>query len=206
MERERHGFVTFWLFLLIVVHAIVGIRYFVTYSASGEQTFLYLGLLSIAAIAAPVLLLCWQKIGFWLFLVTQIAIIVLIYTAASAGLIQIQSSGVFGLNIIILWRVLKLEKDGNSAWDYMSGKTVLKKPVNKKCRQCGNIYSVYLNACPKCGSSLYEESSQETTSLSQLKDTTPLFAPVAGDTWVCKNCNEVNRSTASLCKGCGEYR
>jgi hypothetical protein len=75
---------------------------------------------------------------------------------------------------------------------------------NKKCRQCGNIYSGSLSSCPKCNFSLYEETNQRI-------DVTisPIVAPINanyGDTWTCKKCNEINLNTAPTCKGCGAYK
>jgi len=74
---------------------------------------------------------------------------------------------------------------------------------NKKCRQCGTIYSGSLSSCPKCNFSLYEETNQS------IGGTNPNTSPIYGnhgDTWVCKKCNESNPITASTCKGCGEYK
>jgi RNA polymerase subunit RPABC4/transcription elongation factor Spt4 len=82
----------------------------------------------------------------------------------------------------------------------------------KKCSSCNTEYTSSNEVCPNCGSSLYEEISnkQKKISGSESKGNAngfkPLSASVSGDTWVCKKCNEVNRSTSSSCKGCGEYR
>jgi len=167
---ERHGFVTFWLVLLIVSNAIYGGIYFFSPNTAGITAYIYLGVLSMAAVAASVLLLCWKKIGFWLFLGIQIICVPLVI---SIGVNRVQ--GVIGfLSVIILWRVLHINKNGYSTWDYLTNKN-----INKKT------------------------SSEET---SQKQEYKPLFTPVSGDTWVCKKCNEINSSTSSSCKGCGEYR
>ena len=72
---------------------------------------------------------------------------------------------------------------------------------NRKCRQCGAIYSGSYSSCPKCKSSLYEETNQSINNSS----TAPINANY-GDTWTCKKCNEVNPNTRPTCKGCGEYK
>lgn len=79
----------------------------------------------------------------------------------------------------------------------------------KKCSSCNTEYTVSNDVCPNCGSSLYEEirkKQKENISKGCANGFKPLSAPVSGDTWVCKKCNEINRSTSSSCKGCGEYR
>ncbi|WP_461255073.1 DUF6560 family protein [Treponema sp. R80B11-R83G3] len=76
--------------------------------------------------------------------------------------------------------------------------------IGKKCMQCNTVYSVSDRVCPNCRSPLFQEIIQERTSQSQ--GYKPLFAPVSGDTWVCKKCEQVNSSNSSICKGCGEYK
>ena len=170
MKRERHGFVTFWLFFILVCNAIYGGIYFYRAFTEGNITFFYLGILSLAAVAAAVLLLCWKKIGFWLFLGVQI---VCIPINISLGVNKIQSiAGI--VSVIILLGILKISKNGRSTWDYLSNKNLDENPSS--------------------------------AAQSQLNESKPLFTPVSGDTWVCKKCSEVNSSTSSSCRGCGEYR
>jgi len=75
--------------------------------------------------------------------------------------------------------------------------------TNRKCRQCGTIFSSSNSSCPKCNCSFFEETNQSS-------DTT--ISPIApinanyGETWVCKKCGDTNPVTASTCKGCGEYK
>ena len=82
----------------------------------------------------------------------------------------------------------------------------------KKCSSCNTEYTGSNDVCPNCGSSLYEDISKKRKEISGSESKgnangfKPLSASVSGDTWVCKKCNEVNRSTSSSCKGCGDYR
>ena len=74
---------------------------------------------------------------------------------------------------------------------------------NKKCRQCGTIYSSSFSSCPKCNFSLYEETNQ---SIDVTISQNPPISVNYGDTWTCKKCNEKNPNTAPTCKGCGGYK
>lgn len=72
---------------------------------------------------------------------------------------------------------------------------------NKKCRQCGAIFSVSQSFCPKCNSSLYEETNQSIdASISPIGPINVNY----GDTWTCKKCGEKNPRTSTFCKDCGE--
>jgi len=104
----------------------------------------------------------WFKIGFWIFLGVQIVNVPL---CLMAGIGKIQSLfGVF--SAALLWLFLRIPKDGNSGWDYLSGNyTTIREAEttkkNKKCRMCNTIYTGSLLACPVCSSSLYEETTEE---------------------------------------------
>jgi ribosomal protein L40E len=71
--------------------------------------------------------------------------------------------------------------------------------ANKKCRQCGTIFSCYATFCPKCNSEYTDQSINTTNS-----PITPINTNY-GDTWTCKKCNEINPKTSPKCKGCGSY-
>jgi hypothetical protein len=170
MNRERHGFVTFWLLLIAVSNAIFCGIYFYRTFTTGNISYFNIGFLSLVAVAASILLLCWIKIGFWIFLAVQILCIPI---NISLGVNKIQS--VTGLlSVIILGGILRMSKNGRTAWDYLSSKNIDEKPSS--------------------------------ADQGQLKETKPLFTPVSGETWVCKKCGELNSSTSSSCKGCGEYK
>jgi len=204
---ERHGFVTFWLVLGVIVCSLAGYGYLFYPNIAMQSLYGYRassGLLSLIGILLAIcavcyiLLLCWKKIGFWLFVV-DIIIQSILFVIIGAGFGQALFSIV---TVAILWGVLHIRKNGISTWDYLSGNyTYEETSTNKKCRQCNTVYTSSRSTCPNCGSSLYEETNQK-----QVSEYKPISTPISGDTWVCKNCNEVNRSTSSSCKGCGEYR
>jgi hypothetical protein len=75
--------------------------------------------------------------------------------------------------------------------------------TNRRCRQCGTIFSSSNSSCPKCNCSFFEETNQSTDT------TSPPIVPINanyGDTWTCKKCGDKNPLTAPTCKGCGEYK
>jgi RNA polymerase subunit RPABC4/transcription elongation factor Spt4 len=69
---------------------------------------------------------------------------------------------------------------------------------DKKCRSCGKMFSGSYSACPYCGSSSYEETTEKVMPISPIVN--------VGDSWVCKKCSERNPNTSSTCKGCGAYK
>jgi len=169
MNRERHGFVTFWLLLLAVSNAIYGGIYFYNTFTTGSTTFINLGILCMVAVVASILLLCWIKIGFLLFLIAQILCIP-INIFLSLGGNKAQSIIGF-VSVIILWRVLQIQKNGYSAWDYLSNKKIKEKtssddqsqlkdtkplfsPVSGDtwvCKKCNEVNSSASSSCKGCG-------------------------------------------------------
>ena len=62
-----------------------------------------------------------------------------------------------------------------------------------KCKNCKKLFSNTYSGCPHCGSSLYETLKSETNQR---------------ETWVYIYiyCDEKNRITSSICKGCGKFK
>lgn len=100
--------------------------------------------------------------------------------------------------VAIYWVVLQIRRNGISTWNYLTN-NYKSKNIKKKCIQCGLIYFVTISVCPDCGHGSYEE----TTRIINTGRSSPITAPVYGDTWICKKCYEGNVSTF-LCKRCGE--
>jgi hypothetical protein len=131
LKKERHGCVTAWLVLLIIVNAIISFIYLFrneTLQLSVSPTLIILfGLIGIANIVFAILLLSWKKIGFFGFIISSIiALILNLY----AGLGTFQSiAGLFG--VIILYAILSIKKDGISAWDNLFDKTKLHVKIPK---------------------------------------------------------------------------
>ena len=121
----------------------------------------------------------------WFCLLVCIVSGLIVYFTQLEGGPELQSGAYMIITGWIVAFIGQLVPDSNSANSNRRGGYY----SNKKCRQCGNIYSGSNSLCPKCNSSLYEETNLSTYS---------------GETWVCKKCNTQNKITASFCKDCGE--
>jgi ribosomal protein L40E len=103
-----------------------------------------------------------------------------------------------GFSVVLFFQFISIFTD-NSSNSYNRSRY----SSNKKCRQCGIIYSGSNSSCPKCNYSLYEETNQSIdASISPIAPINKNY----GDAWTCKKCNETNPVIASTCKGCGEYK
>jgi len=118
--KQRHGFVTAWLILMIIGNSSTALFYLFAgdimalnfpNGISLSMRILY-AVLSIANVIFSAILFNWKKIGFWGY--TLIAIVVSI-TNVTIGVEIMQS--VFGLaGIAILYGVLQIKKDNITAW------------------------------------------------------------------------------------------
>lgn len=121
VSKQRHGCVTAWLVLMLVVNSLTALLYLffsdmVTSALPAEVSpslILALGLVGIANVVFAVLLLRWKKIGFWGFLITSVATLLI---NMNMGVSIVQS--MFGLvGIAILYGILQIKGNGKSAWE-----------------------------------------------------------------------------------------
>jgi ABC-type multidrug transport system permease subunit len=119
--KQRHGCVTAWLVLMIFANSLTAVIYLfasdmIIKNLPGNVStpmLILLGIIGIGNIVFSVLLFQWKKVGFWGFLLTSIASLII---NLSIGLGIGQS--VIGLvGIAILYGVLQIKKDNVSAWD-----------------------------------------------------------------------------------------
>jgi len=160
---ERHGFVTFWLVMGVIVCSI-GSYVFLFYPNYAMQS-LYLqgyrvssGLLSIIGILTAIdiicfiLLLCWKKIGFWLHII-NIFIQIILFIKVGAGFGQALLSIVA---IVILWGILHIRKNGISTWDYLTDK-IKENKTNQVNEPVINNFSDNYKKCPFCAEEIKKE-------------------------------------------------
>ena len=120
IQKERHGCVTAWLVVMIVINSITAIIYlfandFITDSLPGNSTIMIilLGLFGIANIVFAVMLLQWKKLGFWGFVLSSAAVLI-INLSIGVGIGQ----SVMGLvGIFILYGILQIKKGNTTAWE-----------------------------------------------------------------------------------------
>lgn len=120
-SKERHGCVSAWLWIAIISNLGYGIYYaaamFAAYTTSSMS--LGFGLLSILAtlnVLGSILLMRWNKCGFYVFLVSSV-----LAALVNLGVLKLEPyfliSGIFA--ILIWWGILQIKKDGISAWSLL---------------------------------------------------------------------------------------
>ena len=117
--HERNGFVTFWLWMILVANMIGAVIAFFPKTMWGsnypDQYVAFSvasGVFGLVTVFGAQLLLSWKKIGFVVILVSSIC----------NGLIALFTSGSFPVGIIglvILWMILQLKKNGKSCWEQL---------------------------------------------------------------------------------------
>lgn len=118
--KERHGCVNAWLWIVIISNLGLGIYYAtMMFSAYTNTMSLGFGLLSILAtlnVLGAILLMRWNKCGFYLFVVSSI-----LAALVNFGVLNLEPvvliSGLFA--ILIWWGVLQIKKDGVPAWSLL---------------------------------------------------------------------------------------
>ena len=118
--KQRHGCVTAWLIYMIIANALSGLIYIIAGDKVKEAmqvdltgiNIVSMALLSFANVVFAVMLLKWQKMGFWGFVITSIAGV---FVNLSIGLGVSQSIlGLIGIGI--LYAILQIPKEKVSAW------------------------------------------------------------------------------------------
>lgn len=120
--KKRHGFVTFWLWLLMISNAVFAI--FMIYAATSSTMILSLILallLPLLNIAGSILLLNWKKLGYWLILAVPFLyflITIFSHTSASDALTVLVQDLIFVP--LVLFAILQIKKDGVSCWKQLN--------------------------------------------------------------------------------------
>lgn len=134
--KQRNGCITAWLWFAIIANIGMAIFYAVSmFSAYSTEMALGFGICSIFGVInvlGAILLMRWNKTGFYLFLVsslicTVVNVFVLKMSAATA------ISSVFA--IVIWWAILQAKKDGVSAWSQLE--------TGWDYKHCRHIYQIF---------------------------------------------------------------
>jgi hypothetical protein len=121
MEKQRHGCVTAWLFLMIVINSLTSVIYLFFGDVVKEKIpdistslLLLLAFLSLSNVFFAAMLLRWKKLGFWGFVITSVAAFIL-NLMMGLGIFQ----SVFGMTgLLILYAILQIKKEDTdtSTW------------------------------------------------------------------------------------------
>lgn len=134
--KQRNGCITAWLWFAIIANIGMAIFYAVSmFSAYSTEMALGFGICSIFGVInvlGAILLMRWNKTGFYLFLVSSLIcavvnVFVLKMSAATA------ISSVFA--IVIWWAILQAKKDGVSAWSQLE--------TGWDYKHCRHIYQIF---------------------------------------------------------------
>lgn len=119
-SKKRHGCVSVWLWIVIISNLGLGIYYAtLMFSAYTNTMSLGFGLLSILAtlnVLGAILLMRWNKCGFYLFVVSSV-----LAALVNIGVLSLEPVVLLsGLFAILIWGgILQIKKDGVSAWSLL---------------------------------------------------------------------------------------
>jgi hypothetical protein len=121
MKKQRHGCVTAWLILIIIINALTSLMYLffgdtvMHESPEVPQSMLMLlAFLTLSNVFFAVMLLKWKKMGFWGFAITSSAAFIL-NLRMGFGIFH----SVLGMTgLLILYGILQIKKDDTdtSTW------------------------------------------------------------------------------------------
>ena len=129
VKLQRNGFVTFWLWLILIANVISAIRCaFVYYDQSAwmpsdiQTILLVSGGASLFVAIGAIVLLNWKKAGFWMIVLASLLSDGLLLWLESNYRIAFDSelmiiSSIVGL--LILFLVLRIKKNGLSCWSQL---------------------------------------------------------------------------------------
>lgn len=117
--KERHGCVSAWLWIAILCNFGCAVYYAAWMFNVGDSAAIGYGLLSILSainVLGSVLLMRWNKRGFYLFLTSS-----LLTAVVNIGVLELGPYLLFPSisSIVIWWGILQIKKDGVSAWSLL---------------------------------------------------------------------------------------
>ncbi|RHP61522.1 hypothetical protein [Bacteroides sp. OF04-15BH] len=135
--KERHGCVTFWLWIVLIVNIVMFFYYIVAmFTVGGVIGIVGHGLSTImclGCILGAILLMRWNKLGFFLFLICQTSQVLL-------DVFLFDSEPYLIVSLVLamcIWRgILQIRRNGVSAWENMS--------TGWDYQHCRHLYQVFL--------------------------------------------------------------
>ncbi len=114
MEKKRHGFVTFWFVFMIISNVISFFANFGNAFESSQNTFVSVAsaILSVLNIVAVILLLSWNKKGFWMITATTACSVLILFSSYGFSVLVLSSL----LSVALLRLILQIKKNGVSCW------------------------------------------------------------------------------------------
>lgn len=116
---ERNGFITFWLWVVIVGNILMAIISFFPITMWGRNypddyviPSIVSGFFGIINVIGAVMLLSWRKIGFTIIVLSALV-------GGVFSFITVKSLPVGLVGVVILWFILNLKKGGVPYWDAM---------------------------------------------------------------------------------------
>ena len=136
--KQRHGCVTFWLWLVQVVNAFITL----VFIFNMFETALYqapisegvLAMLSTCNVFASLLLMKWNKTGFYIFIVSTVLTLLVSLFKLNVNLTESLYSIV---GIAIWWAMLQIKHNGVTAWSMMSD--------GLDFDRCRNVYLAFVS-------------------------------------------------------------
>lgn len=141
--KQRHGCVIAWLWVATISNVYMAIYYAVTmFSAYSPEITLGLGIqaiLSIANVLGAILLMRWNKTGFYLFLMSSLIVCIVNISVFSIRPI-VTIGSIFA--ILIWWAILHIKKNKKTVWSQLE--------IGWDLKHCRHLYQVFSIICIVC--------------------------------------------------------
>ena len=136
--KQRHGCVTFWLWLVLVVNAFITLVFILNmFETALHQAPIsngVLAMLSTCNVFASLLLMKWNKTGFYIFIVSTVLTLLVGLFKLNVNMTESLYSIV---GIAIWWAMMQIKHNGVTAWSMMSD--------GLDFDRCRNVYLAFVS-------------------------------------------------------------